>query len=383
MTIPDSTRTADPSSVVAAAQVLEVTARYFPDGGGIETHVREVSRRLAARGARVRVLTTDRTRELPSTYVDEGFTVERVHAWPKRRDYYLAPRIWRRVVDGPEQIIHCQGVHTLVPVVAMAAAVRAKKPLVVTFHTGGHSLDHRNALRSMQFRLLSPLLRRASVLIGVSRHERDLFADLVDAPPAQMRVIRNGGSLPHVDIPESDDMVLMSIGRLERYKGHNRLIEALPEIHRTHPEARVVILGSGPYESELRDLAERLGVVDHVEITNIPGDDRTVMARRVAAATIVVMLSDYEAHPVAVMEALTLGRPVLALRNSGLTELADDGLVVGIDADSDSSEVAAAIMTMLTSPAGAGAAAPLPTWDSCADELLAVYRDLDDSIARH
>jgi glycosyltransferase involved in cell wall biosynthesis len=119
-----------------------------------------------------------------------------------------------------------------------------------------------------------------------------------------------------------------------------------------------------------------------VEITNIPGEDRTVMARRVAAATLVVMLSDYEAHPVAVMEALTLGRPVLALRTSGLTELADDGLVVGIDAGSDSSEVAAAILTMLTSPAEIGASMPLPTWDTCADELLTVYRDLDDTIAR-
>jgi glycosyltransferase involved in cell wall biosynthesis len=381
MTPSESTPAVERPSGVTTAQVLEVTPRYFPDSGGIETHVREVSRRLAARGARVRVLTTDRSRSLPSTYADEGFTVERVPAWPRRRDYYLAPRIWRRVVDGPEQIIHCQGVHTLVPVIAMAAAVHAKKSLVVTFHTGGHSLEHRNALRRLQFLLISPLLRRANVLIGVSRHERDLFADLVDAPASQMRVIRNGGSLPRVEVGATHDLVLMSIGRLERYKGHQRLVEALPEVLLSQPDARVVILGTGPYEAELRDLADRLGVGDRVEITNVPGNDREAMAHRVAAASLVVMLSDYEAHPVAVMEALTLGRPVLALRNSGLTELADDGLVVGIDDASDAEAIAAAVLSALESPTTPGTSAQLPTWDTCADALLEVYRSLDSAVA--
>jgi glycosyltransferase involved in cell wall biosynthesis len=264
----------------------------------------------------------------------------------------------------------------------MAAAVRAKKQFVVTLHTGGHSLEHRNALRGLQFWLISPLLRRASVLIGVSRHERDLFADLVDAPASQMRMIRNGGSLPQVGEAAPHGVVLMSIGRLERYKGHQRLVEALPEVLVSRPDARVVILGTGPYQAELRDLADRLGVGDRVEITSVPGDDREAMARRVAGASVVVMLSDYEAHPVAVMEALALGRPVLALRNSGLTELADDGLVVGIDEASDSSAVAVAVLSVLAAPSDPTAADRLPTWDTCADALLEVYRGLDDGVAR-
>ena len=53
---------------------------------------------------------------------------------------------------------------------------------------------------------------------------------------------------------------MLSSGRLERYKGHHRAIEALPLLRSTHPDAHLVILGGGPYEAELRALAERLGV---------------------------------------------------------------------------------------------------------------------------
>jgi len=325
-------RDEDVTTPRGGAQVLQVTARYFPDGGGIETHVSEVCRRLVTRGVSVAVLTTDRSRELPAELHDDGFLVERVPAWPRHRDYYLAPAIWGRVRRGPEDVVHCQGVHTLVPVVAMVAALSVRKPFVVTFHTGGHSQGHRNAMRGVQFRLLSPLLRRAEALIGVSRFERDLFQDVVRAPDDRMHVIRNGGSLPPADVgvPTGTGTVLLSVGRLERYKGHHRLIEALPHLLEDHPDARVVVLGTGPYEDDLRSLAVALGVEDRVEITSIAGDDRAAMATRMAAAAVVVMLSDYEAHPVAVMEALTLGRPVLVLRTSGLTELADDGLVAGI-----------------------------------------------------
>ena len=369
------------ADVGCSAEVLLVTPRYYPDSGGIETHVQEVSRRLAIRGIRVAVLTSDRSRELPSTFADDGFTVERVPAWPRRRDYYFAPGIWRRVVDGPESIIHCQGIHTLVPVIAMLSAVRSRKPFVVTFHTGGHSSRLRNSLRRFQFKLLAPLVNRALALVAVSRFERDWFQQILGAPDEKMYVIRNGGSLPSVTAAPTDGEVLVSVGRLEQYKGHHRLIEALPQIRVIRPSARVVILGSGPAESELREQALRLGVSDAVEITSIPSEDRTAMAQRIAGAAIMVLLSDFESHPIAVMEALAVGRPVLVRRNSGMSELVDAGLVNGIDDDSDTNAVVAAIVAMLAAPGrSADIGEALPTWDTCTDGLVEIYRSVDERV---
>jgi hypothetical protein len=57
----------------------------------------------------------------------------------------------------------------------MMAAERKHIPYVVTLHTGGHSSDFRQRLRSVQWRALGPLLRGAAVVVAVSRFEQKMF----------------------------------------------------------------------------------------------------------------------------------------------------------------------------------------------------------------
>ena len=139
------------------------------------------------------------------------------------------------------------------PVVAMLAARRARTPYMVTFHTGGHTLAHRNALRAIQWRVIGPLLRNAAALVAVSHFEADSLSAQAHLGDRPVTVIRNGGTLPP---PAPGTQVIpgriVSSGRLERYKGHQRVIEALPDVIHGDPAAHLVIIGRGPYESELR-----------------------------------------------------------------------------------------------------------------------------------
>ena len=252
-------------------RVLMVAARYLPDMGGTETHVHEVSRRLAKVGDfEITVLTTDRTRSRPRREVIEGVTVLRVPAWPRGKDYYLAPSIASVIGQrGRWDLVHCQGIHTPVPLLAMLAASRARTPYMVTFHTGGHTLAHRNALRAIQWRVVGPLLRKAASLVAVSRFEADTLSAQAHLGDKPVTVIRNGGTLPPP--PPGTRVIpgrIVSCGRLERYKGHHRVIEALPDVIRENPSAHLVIIGSGPYEDELRSSAEGLGVADQSRSCN-------------------------------------------------------------------------------------------------------------------
>ena len=118
------------STSVQPLRVLMVCARYLPDLGGIETHVNEVARRLTIlNDFDVTVLTTDRTRKRAREEVLQGVNVLRVPAWPRERDYYFAPQISSVVGQrGRWDVIHCQGIHTPVPLLAMRAARRTKPP---------------------------------------------------------------------------------------------------------------------------------------------------------------------------------------------------------------------------------------------------------------
>lgn len=359
--------------------VLMVTTRYFPYMGGIETHVYEVGRRLASSGISITILTTvpyTSTTPLPEEEVIEKMRIIRARAWPAQRDYCITPKIFSVIKYGAWDLVHCQGCHTFVPPLAMLAAKEAKIPYIVTFHTGGHSSSFRNRIRGIQWKLLRPLLANASKLIGVSHFETDYFRDLLDLPAKQFAVIPNGASLPDLmQLPSSPlaQTLIVSVGRLERYKGHQRLINALPKIREWRSNARLLILGAGPYEAALRELAWKVGVAEYVEIRAVPASDRRAMAEILSQAALIALLSEYEAHPIAVMEALALRRPVLVADTSGLRELAEQGLVHAISLNSSPKEVAQAIRQQIEEPIVPLAHLVLPTWDDCASQLQLIY----------
>jgi glycosyltransferase involved in cell wall biosynthesis len=96
------------------------------------------------------------------------------------------------------------------------------------------------------------------------------------------------------------------------------------------------------------------------------------MARELSKAALVVLLSEYETHPIAVLEALSLGRPVLVADTSGLSELAQNGLAQAIPLKSTTAQITDAIVEQLLHPQKPPAV-NLPTWDDCAAGLLSLY----------
>lgn len=364
-------------------RVIQVTPTYLPAMGGVQNHVREVAPRLAAAGIEVTILTTDVTDTLPREEEVEGVRIVRVRAWPQGTDLYLAPAL-RKVIAGQGwDVVHVQGVHTLVPPMAMASALLAGRPYVISLHTGGHRSMIRTQLRDMQWIALRPLLRRAHRIIGVSRYEADHFRRLLRLPSGQFTVIPNGAGFAQ-QAPDGGDTgrsngfaapLLVSIGRLERYKGHHRVIQALPHLLARWPDAHLLVLGDGPYRADLMRIAVWSGVADRVEFRVIPPHHREEMAAALAGADVVALLSDYEAHPLAIMEALSVGRRVLVTDDTGLHDLVEDGLAAGIEPGSASSTIAAAIDGILGGSTIASAPVGLPTWDACAARLAEVYRE--------
>ncbi len=360
-------------------RILQVTARVFPYLGGIETHVWEVSRRLAAGGADVTVLTTDPSKKLAREERVDGVHIIRVPAYPAHRDYYYAPGVYRALRKGGSghwDIVHVQGCHTLVAPLAMIAARRAGLPYLLTFHSGGHSSDWRESIRGAQWRMQRQLYAYAQRLIGVSRFEAEHFRTLLRLPTGLFTVVPNGGNLPRVDhsaSPVSHEFPhIVSVGRLERYKGHHRVIAAMPLLLARYPRATLRIIGAGPYEGDLRRLVHRLGLENHVEIGVIAPEDRGGMAAALGSADLVTLLSDYESQGIAVVEAIALGRPVLVTATTGLLEFAEQGLAAAIPPTSETPEVAGAIADQLDHP-HIPAPVDLPTWDTCAEMLRGLY----------
>lgn len=356
-----------------------VAARALPFMGGIETHVHEVSRRLAASGVDVTVLTTDPSGDLPPSEEVDGYRIRRWPAYPRTRDYYLSPGLIRHLLGAGSDydVVHVQGVHTLVAPAALAATRRVGLPSVLTFHTGGHSSGLRERLRPVQWKVLGPLLRSAAALVAVCEFEREMFARALGIDESAIRLIRNGSERLPVDdsAPVTDgDPLVVSVGRLEEYKGHHRILRALPEILRQAPGARLEVIGSGPFEQQLRDMAGELGVSGQFSIRSFGPAERAGLGRVMSDADVVCLLSEYEAHPVAVMEALGTGAKALVADTSGLSELGREGLATTIALDASPQQVAAAVLELAARPRTPPPA--IPSWDDCAAQLESLYREV-------
>jgi len=357
-------------------RVAMVCPRFAPSTGGTETHVAELSKRLVDRDIDVEILTTDLDGALAAEGVAGRVPVHRRRVRPLGGDHFFAPGIARMIQRTRYDLVHMQGVHSLLAPLTMAAARRSRLPYVVTFHTGGHHSATRRRLRGLQWRALAPMLRGASALIAVSQFERELFAVAIGESTDRIHLIPNGAELPSVG-PEvvEDPNLILSVGRLEWYKGHHRAIAAMAPLSRLRPLARLIILGDGPERVRLLELAERLGVGDRVSIESVPPADRAAMATRLSSAGMVVLLSEYEAHPIAVTEALGRGRRVLVATTSGLREIVAAGRAAGISIDAEPEEIASEMHRVLGGP-HPPAIMNLPSWDDCADAVAETYRSL-------
>jgi glycosyltransferase involved in cell wall biosynthesis/GT2 family glycosyltransferase len=360
-------------------RVLMVTPRSPLLQGGVERHVMETSKRVAATGAEVEVLCTEPGGPASSEEVRDGVRIRTVRSWPANRDWCLAPRLWREMSRQPWDVVHVQSYHTLVAPLAMLRALTLGIPYVVTFHGGGHSQAHRNKARGTQRRLLGPLLRRAARLVAVARFEVDEYGGELGLPAEKFALIPNGTDLAFAETGavarRNGAATIASIGRLERYKGHHRVIEAFPEVLRLKPETTLTVVGSGPYEDDLRRRAAELGVAERVRFTSTPADQPAAMAELLSGISVVVLMSEFETHPLVALEAAAAGCRLLVADASGLGELAREGFARAIPLDENPAAVGRAVVEELGKPPQEKRP-KLSSWDECAERLLELYRGL-------
>ena len=181
----------------------------------------------------------------------------------------------------------------------------------------------------IQRRVFDQLLRRsADIVLACSRAALDQFPGVVAAGIG--RVAHTGIEIAHV--PTTEPMVrpapvVVCVGRLNAWKGQEVLVDAMGILLGRGVDLRAELVGSyfrdqSQYEDRLRAQVQRLGLVGHVEFLG----ERTDALEIVARADISVTPSTQpEPFGTALVEAMALGRPVVASAGGGPTEIINDG----------------------------------------------------------
>jgi glycosyltransferase involved in cell wall biosynthesis len=385
--------------------VLMVTNTVAPDVvGGLERYVRDLSAKLVARGVTTRVL-AKQMHGLPTREVGEdGVEILRYRVPPKSDPFFALryPLVAIRTVlseSSPKhrRVIH---VHFAVPGAVLAFT---RRPYLSTFHAP----VYRELLSERQKSYFLPravqplavgglraaeklLVRRARRIVVLSDFIRRELEEL-DSDAAQRAVLLPGGidrdrfvpgSVPHDPWADEGQPLLFCARRLTPRTGVPQLLEAMRDVLKALPRARLVIAGDGDMAGALDETIARLGLEPSVRRLGRIRDDEIVDWYR-RSDLVVLPTQELEGFGLATAEALACGTPVLGTPVGATPELLSSLDQDLISADASPEALAAGIVHLARDPrrlSAIGAKARGATvafgWDRIVDRYLELYEDL-------
>lgn len=276
-------------------------------------------------------------------------------------DPRLVDRLARVMSEVRPDIVHTHLWNA--DVLGALAARRARVPVVVSTVQGAYHplLGARGIVRARR-RLLGltyrAIYRRFDRVIAVSRYVRD---DLVSRRGLRVvagRVVVIPNALDRELLASTDAPVgargpgrrVVSVANLVPVKGHEWLLRALPSLRARCPDVGLVLVGDGPCRARLECLARDLGISDSVVFAGTVADPVPL----VRASDVFVLPSLAEGLPLALLEALAVGTPVVASRAGGIPEVVEDERTALLVAPGDATGLAHAIARVLDDPALGG-----------------------------
>lgn len=237
-------------------------------------------------------------------------------------------------------------------IVGLFAARLAGAEFVFTRH---HSDHHVRAGKRWHTRVDGWCARRARRVIAVSEATRRVMTEVEGVPRSRVRVIYNGMEPLRVPARETiaevkqhlgigEQHVILMPGRLHEEKGHRVLFEAVGEVRERLAPCVVLLAGDGPDRAALESEVRSRNLSDLVRFLGQRGD----MPELLSLASVVVAPSLAESFGFVVLEAMSVGRPVVASATGGIPEIVGDSGAAILVRPNDPSALGAGIVEVLS-----------------------------------
>ena len=323
---------------------------------GAETHLLALLPALRAFGVESSVVILENPRR-PQTALRDRFAAEGVPVSILPIHWHLDPAL-PAALGGllrrePFDVLHAHLPHGEV-YGEMAMRAFPARAFVVSRHN-----DDRFR-RWLPLRLVfAPSLRRAGRIIAISQAVRRFLIEVEKADAGKIDVVSYGidadararaahpGAFRRA-IGAQVEPIVGFVGRLTRQKGVDVLLRAFAEVEKRLPDARLVLAGDGPDRPALEELARSLGL-RRVMFLGWRQDVADIMAD----VSLLAVPSRWEGFGLVALEAMALGKPVVAARVSALPEIVVPGETGLLVSSGSETELADALLSLLSDPSRA------------------------------
>ncbi len=374
-------------------RLLHIVEGLSPALGGMSRVAANLSELFARSGSEVEIITTIEQNSDP-IYQPRGVTVR---ALPRKfvRSWAYAPglsEIIERAVANAD-LIHLHGLWLYPHFVASRAAWRARKPYLVSPHgmMDGWALAQGKLKKRVYGGLIEwRTLQRAAAIHAVSETEATdikrlgFTADIVTIP--------NGinsnefAQLPNPSVfttryPELlNKTIFLFLGRLHPKKGLDLLVRAFCEVAKVRPDTALVLAGPDEigYQLRLTSYLDAEGLRGRCIFTGMLGDEERLAA--LSAADIFVLPSYSEGFPIATIEALAAGVPVILTEACNIPDIEEQG--AGIIVKPETTSLREGMLRLVDNPKarkqmginGRQLALGVYSWDTVAERMGSVYQ---------
>ncbi len=231
--------------------------------------------------------------------------------------YAMAGRVLREIKQFDPDIIHA---HTIGFDSEIGKWIKGKigKQLVVTIHGSDLDIPMRAGNRLAVKRKLEGVDRVVTISKKLQRNVETLY------PSNKVCTILNGCNVEKCCLGEKQKHSILFAGNLIEQKNADVVIKAFADIKKIYDDSRLVIIGKGPKENELRSLCERLSVNHEVEFTGqIPNE---LVLKRMSISEYFIMPSINEGFGIVYIEAMACGCITIGTKKEGISDFIEHNI---------------------------------------------------------
>jgi glycosyltransferase involved in cell wall biosynthesis len=308
-------------------KIIQVCPKYYPEIGGVEAHVKELSEWLVTKGFDVEVVCTDPTGRYPKSDTINGVQIHRFFSLAPFDSYFFCPQIAFYLKSRSPDVIHAHNYRAF-PLLfaAFAAQTDSERKFIITTHLG-FSKTFKFLYKIYNFICGNYVCKKATKIIIVSPAELEEIP-FIKKYQNKITWIPNGVNLEKFSAfgeefqKDPDNFLILFVGRIEKKKGIDHLITIAHNLRDIPFQMNIV--GDGPDRNYYENIVIKTNVQNKLTFKGRISENE--LFKLYAQSHIFLLLSEYEAHSIALTEAMASGAIPIVTNVGGNPYIVKDGI---------------------------------------------------------
>lgn len=326
-------------------KIAQITPYYYPSIGGVQGVAKYISEELIKRGHQVDVITANRDHKqrphltVPKFEIINGVNVYRYKSYLNIGHMSLMPGLILHLLKHKYDVLHYHNYRH--PLCDIAAIIGRFKNTVNVLHGHGPFFEagEISKLKHFIYNLYDTIAKRLTLkwsdkILTLNQYEQDNFIRLLHGKKKILILPNAADTLSFIKTDFSDFIrehdftnkrIILCLGIINESKRQDLLIEALPLIIKEIPDAFLVLVGpDGGYLQKISSTAKKLNVENYYKFLGpLMGEEKH---KAFDSAEVFALVSDKDAYPLAIAEAMAHNLPVVATDARGPKDMVHDGI---------------------------------------------------------